>query len=265
MSSKHTEWLGLTGGKPVALPSVHARLGPASRVLSMPLTATPTAPSTRLVSSFLVLASFASAAAYLQLADASKRGLLPEHVSLQQLVQQHTLPLLPAELAAPAQQALTAAQQLLASAWPAAAQRGAVLAHLRLRELLPHATYALCCTAAALWLAAVTTGRLRGAAATTAAAQLALAVLVQVSERGAPLILLLALLQLAAMARLLARRAEVQPPGGAAGVAGEAGALVALVAAQLFYATGHMCEFAGLQYTAGAKGWVCWALLCWWR
>lgn len=205
------------------------------------------------LSRLLVLAAFATAAAYLQLEDAGKRGFLPEQVSLQQLVQQHTMPRLPAELAASAQHAGKAAQQLLASAWPAAVQQGAVLAGLPLRELLPHTTYALCGTAAALWLAAVVAGRLRGAAATTAAAQLVLALLVQVSERGAPLILLLGLLQLAAMARLLARRAELLPPGGAAGVAGEAAALVALVAAQLFYATGHMCEFAGLQYTAGAE------------
>ncbi|PRW57424.1 GPI ethanolamine phosphate transferase 3 [Chlorella sorokiniana] len=202
----------------------------------------------------LVLAAFASAGAYLQLEDASKRGFLPEQVSLQQLMQHHALPALPTELAAPVEQALTATQQQLVSAWPAAAQLGTVLASLPLRELLPHATYALCGTAAALWLAALATGRLRGAAATTAAAQLVLAVLVQVSERGSPLILLLGLLQLAAMARLLARRAELLPPAGTAGVAGEAGVLVALVAAQLFYATGHMCEFAGLQYTAGFVG-----------
>ena len=210
----------------------------------------------------LVVAAFASAATYLQLEDAIKRGYLAEQVSLQQLVQQHALPWLPAQLAAPAQQAGEAAQQLLASAWPAAAQLVAMLASQPLRELLPHATYALCGTAAALWLAAVATGRLRGGAAAAAAAQLVLAVLVQVSERGAPLILLLALLQLAAMARPLARRAELQGRSGAAGVAGEAAAMVALVAAQLFYATGHMCEFAGLQYTAGAEARAS-VQLCW--
>lgn len=201
-----------------------------------------------------MLAAFASAAAYLQLEDASKHGLLPTGVTLQQLVER-MLPLLPAGLAQQARQAGTAAQQLAASALPAAAQLGAVVAALPLRQLLPQATYALCGAVVMLLLAALQMRRLRGAAATTAAAQALLVVLLQISERGAPLILLLALFQLATVARLLARRAELLPAGTAMGVAAEAGALVALVAAQLFYVTGHLCEFAGLQYTAGG----CWA------
>lgn len=202
----------------------------------------------------LTLAAFASAAAYLHLEDAGSRGFLPADVSLQQLVTRHLWPHLPAQLAANAEAAVSAIAQPVLQAWPAAGRYGTVLLAAPLRELLPHATYSLAGTAAALWLALVATRRLRGAAATTSAAQLVLAVLVQVSDRNTPLILLLALLELATAARLLARRAELLLPDARPGVAGEAGALVALVQAQLFYVTGHMCEFAGLQYTAGV--WV---------
>lgn len=206
----------------------------------------------------MVLAAFAIAAAYLHVEDASKHGMLPVGATLQQLVQ-HMLALLPAGLAARARQAGAAAQQLCESALPVAAQLGAMAAAVPLRELLPQATYLLCGAVVVLLMAGREVRQLRGAAVATGAAQALLAVLVQISERGAPLILLLALLQLAAVARLLARRAELLPAAAAAGVAVEAGALLALVAAQLFYATGHLCEFAGLQYTAGG----CAALGAW--
>ena len=208
-----------------------------------------------------MLAAVASAAAYLHLEDAANHGLLPAGVTPQQLAGQ-LVAQLPAGLAVRARQAGAAAQQLAASALPAAAQLGAMAASLPLRELLPHTTYLLCGAVVVLLLAGLETRQLRGAAAATAAAQVLLVALLQISERGAPLILLLALLQLATLARLLARRAELLPAGAAAGVVAEAGALLGLVAAQLFYVTGHLCEFAGLQYTAGGGGAAaagCWA------
>lgn len=201
----------------------------------------------------LTLAAFASVAAHLQAEDAIQHSLLPRGVTLQQLAEQHLRPLLPAQLAAWLEAAGRAALPALAAA-PAAAQLGAHLVAMPLASLLPHATFALCAVLAALWLAQAASGQLRGAAAATACAQLLLAALLQVSDRQAPLILLLALLEMAALSRLLARRAGLLPAGGAAAVAGEAGALLALVAAQLFYVTGHLCEFAGLQYTAGRDG-----------
>ncbi|KAL4452193.1 hypothetical protein ABPG75_007855 [Micractinium tetrahymenae] len=201
----------------------------------------------------LVLAAFASVAAYLHVEDAIKHGLLPKGLTLHRLAGQHLRPLLPAQLAAWLEAAGTAAQPALAAV-PAAARLGARLLALPLMSLLPHVTYALCAALAVIWLAQAASRRLQGAAAATAAAQLLLAALLQVSDRQAPLILLLALLEITAVARLLARRAELLPAGTAAGVAGEVGALLALVAAQLFYSTGHLCEFAGLQYTAGFVG-----------
>lgn len=206
------------------------------------------------LSRLLVLAAFASVSSYLQMEDATSHGLLPSAITLQQLVTQHIWPRMPTGLATLAAAAADAAAGATLAAWPAARRYGHVLVALPMRDLLPHATYVLCGGAAALWLLQAATRRLRGAAAATAAAQLVLAVLLQVSDRKAPLILLLALLELAAIARLLAKRAELAPRGiGGAGVASEAAALVALVAPQLFYATGHLCEFAGLQYTAGVR------------
>jgi hypothetical protein len=198
-------------------------------------------------------AAFASAAAYLQLEDAASGGLLPPGTTLHQLVAQHLWPQLPASLAGRLQLAADAAVQPVLAAWPAGGHYSSLLLGLPLRTLLPHATYALTGALAAAWLLQAATRRLRGAAAATAAAQLVLALLVQVSDRNAPLILLLGLVELVAIAKLLAQRAELLPTGSAAaaGMPGEAATLVALVAAQLFFATGHLCEFAGLQYTAG--------------
>lgn len=201
----------------------------------------------------LTLAAFASVAAHLQVEDAIRHGLLPSRSTLQQLAGQHLRPLLPAQLAAWLETAGRAARPALAAS-PAAAQLAARLLALPLASLLPHATFALCAVLAARWLAQTACRMLRGAEAATAGAQLLLVALLQVSDRQVPLILLLALLELGAICRLLARRAELLPAGGAAGVAGEAGVLLALAGAQLFYVTGHLCEFAGLQYTAGERG-----------
>lgn len=201
----------------------------------------------------LQLAAFASVAAYLQVEEAGRSGLLPPDISLSGLVAHHLWPLLPAGMASRVQLAARAVAAPAAAAGPAAIQLCGTLAGLPLRELLPHATYALCGGLAVIWLLQAATGLLRGAAAARAAAQLVLALLLQVSDRQAPLILLLGLLMLVAIAKLMARRAALAPGGvTAAGVAGEAAALAALVAAQMFYVTGHLCEFAGLQYTAGA-------------
>ena len=188
----------------------------------------------------------------MQLEDAASGGLLPPGTTLQQLVAQHLWPQLPASLAR-SMLAADAEGQPVLTVWPASGRYGSLLLALPLRTLLPHATYALTGALAAAWLLQAATRRLRGAAAATAAAQLVLALLVQVSDRNAPLILLLGLVELVAIAKLLAQRSQLLPAGSsaAAGVPGEAAALVALVAAQLFFATGHLCEFAGLQYTAG--------------
>jgi hypothetical protein len=195
----------------------------------------------------LVLAAFASAAGYLQLEDAGRQRLLSPDVSLGQLLRQHLAPLLPPGIASRAQLAAAVVS-------PHVGGLAALLSELPLRTLLPHATYALCGAAAAAWSLRVATRQAGGtAAAATAAAQVLLALVVQVSDRRTPLILLLGLLLLVAFTRLCARRAELLSGGGGGrdGVAGEAAALTSLVAAQLFYVTGHLCEFAGLQYTAG--------------
>lgn len=194
-------------------------------------------------------------AAYHQVEDAIKHGLLPAGATLDHLAAHHVLPHLPTELASWVEQAVAVAVRPVLAAWPGAAQLSSHLLALPLSTLLPHATYALCGALAALWLLQAATRRVHGPPAAAAAAQVLLAAVLQVSDRQAPLILLLALLELTAVAKLLARRAELQPAGSSGGgVAGEAGALLALVAAQLFFVTGHLCEFAGLQYTAG--GWV---------
>ena len=203
--------------------------------------------------SALTAAAFVSAAAYLQLEDAGKRGLLPAaDATLSQLAAQHLWPRVPAGLVGQ----IVRAAQAVVQAWPTAGvwydYCVASLASQPLLELLPQATFALGGVLAAVWLLQAATRQLRGYDAATAAAQLLLAMLLQVSDRNAPLILLLAALELVAIAKLLASRAATLKAGGGGGrLADEAAVLVALVQVQLFYSTGHLCEFAGLQYTAG--------------
>lgn len=97
------------------------------------------------------------------------------------------------------------------------------------------------------------------AAARVAAMELAAAVgapLAAVLGRRGPLPLLLAAAQAAALLRLLSlRRQAQQRVHGWAGSGAPAGGLLwSLHSMQLFFCTGHFCEFAGLQYTAGFAG-----------
>jgi hypothetical protein len=193
----------------------------------------------------LQIAAFACVAAYLQVDQAGKQGVVAADVSLEQLMAGYIQPLLPAGWSSQA----TAAAQFMSTALGASGDR---LANMPLRTLLPHASYALSAAAAIAWLAQLAMRRLHGAAAGTSLARLLLALLLLVSDRQTPLMLLLGLLQLTAITKLLSQRAKLRPCGAnASGVAGEAAALVTLISAQLFYVTGHLCEFAGLQYTAG--------------
>jgi hypothetical protein len=76
-----------------------------------------------------------------------------------------------------------------------------------------------------------------------------LAALLQVSDAGTPLVLLLGAAQLWAVTQLLRIRCRQLGSSAAAGI--EGAAVLAVVQAQMFFSTGHLCEFAGLQYLAG--------------
>lgn len=117
-----------------------------------------------------------------------------------------------------------------------------------LRFLLPWATYLLCSIGALLWLqqAACTARASWGAGAAALMAAL-LPTVILVSERKVALVLLLGTIEVWATASLLAR-ARLPSPAMASGL------LLGVIQVQLFFATGHLCEFAGLDYTAAFVG-----------
>jgi hypothetical protein len=122
-------------------------------------------------------------------------------------------------------------------------EAGASFLNAPLSMSLPWATYALSGAAAVSTLLEAV---LKGGADVLAlgSSQATLLVLVlQVSHDVAPLIMLALATEVLLLAHLL-RRSPLS-----SGV--EVGAILALVQTQAFFVTGHLCEFAGLQYTAG--------------
>ena len=79
-----------------------------------------------------------------------------------------------------------------------------------------------------------------------------LAAILQVSDSTMPLLMLLGAAQLWAMVQLLQLRGRQLGPGAPVGL--EGAAALAVVQAQAFFTTEHLCEFAGLQYLAGGLG-----------
>eukprot|EP00887_Chlorella_sp_A99_P003022 scaffold9.g3022.t1 len=231
-----------TGGGPWPALAAHAA------TCSLPLAALAALLARRLrgcgASWALLSGSFLSAmlcAGAFHLAE-SLQPTLGKHFSASQLLQllSRALGSSRAGLAA----ALTAALAPLAAlAGPA----GGALAAAPLRLLLPQATYALCCVSAALWLRLAAGGGSSLQDRTAALAAALLPAVLQVSDAKAALVLLLGAAEAAAAARLLARRGG-PARGGAAALA------LAAIQAQMFFVSGHLCEFAGLRYTAAFVG-----------
>lgn len=131
----------------------------------------------------------------------------------------------------------------------------AALAGVPLRTLLPRATYAACAFGLLLWLAAGLRGvpdKGRGQQAAYAAANLQLLllpVLLQISAPSSALVILVGVLEVVCVTKLLALASARR------GVALlEWAALAAALQSQMFFVGGHLCEFAGLHYPAGACG-----------
>jgi hypothetical protein len=121
---------------------------------------------------------------------------------------------------------------------------------LPVRLLLPRAAMALCAASAAV-LAQQAARLPRGEAASGAGA-IAVALALLLAPTCPPLVLLLAVAQAATLAALLTARARGEACAGAMGAA--AAALLAVAQTQAFFLTGHLCEFAGLEYKAGFVG-----------
>lgn len=140
------------------------------------------------------------------------------------------------------------------SAW-ALPSWAALLAHVPLRILLPRATYVACAFGLLLWLvtgrrAVPDKGRVQQTACAAAALQLLLLpIVLQISTPTSALVILLGVLEMVCVTKLLALRSARH---GAALL--EWAALVAALQSQMFFVGGHLCEFAGLHYPAGARG-----------
>jgi hypothetical protein len=114
-----------------------------------------------------------------------------------------------------------------------------------LRLLAPRAALALCAAAAAALAAEVAARRCRSVI--PGAAAILLAALLLMASASPPLVAALGAGQAAALAALLAAGG----PAGEGAAAAAAAATMAVMQTQAYHVTGHLCEFAGLFYTAG--------------
>jgi hypothetical protein len=152
----------------------------------------------------------------------------------------------------------------------------AYVLHTPLRLLLPHVCFACCSAAACLAAFAYAVDRMGsaqhtqhghgstkdigGVAAGAAFLQRMLLVLVlQVGDGKTPLLMLAGAVEVGACIMLLRIKAQhaYQACSRQRGACMEGAAILALIQSHMFFATGHLCEFAGLHYTAGGFLSVC--------